>query len=467
MNINLKPTFIMKQKRKFIYLTVMVCFLKISSSCEAEKEFLETSNEGNDLRRELSFKQFKNEIGQPQFSKKLTFSANVNARTMVDFEIDTTLVKSLESNYIVYSMKLDPKFEVSDNKFYNLIVFKDNTDEIVKQIIEFLPQTEISGETEAEIYNYLQNATKELIYSSKMMTTSPICVEVVYNDRCYCVNHLAGECNGCPAGFRPVAQLNIIPCPSYGSEPPPIPTPNIPGNPYPGESGSGGDGGISAEPVLPTTNKDNCNDLKTKSFNQDFKNKMNELKTDASGESEKAYVMFNGDPKYSPKYSGTLQNPSAIQIQMHNRVDCIGFMHCHMNNSNTVNAVNYAVFTLDDFVTFRDLVNNIDASNPTPLEKLTMYVTSDKGTYAIKITDYTKFNDFVEAIIKDYYRFMPYYYNSIKLSDPPQTQINEFLKMLKKENRLDGLELYKCDANYQNWEQLILDANNDTKPIKC
>jgi hypothetical protein len=177
--------------------------------------------------------------------------------------------------------------------------------------------------------------------------------------------------------------------------------------------------------------------------------------------------MFNGNPKYSQKYSGTTQNPSAIQIQMHDRVDCIGYMHCHMNNTNGANAVNYAIFTPDDFITFRDLVNNVDANNPTPIEQLTMYVTSDKGTYAIKITDYSKFNDLVEKMKNEPLTFIPYYYNKIKLSDPPVKQVNEFLKMLKNENGLDGLELYKCDSNYQNWEQLILDSNNDTKPIKC
>ena len=57
--------------------------------------------------------------------------------------------------------------------------------------------------------------------------------------------------------------------------------------------------------------------------------------------------------------------------------------------------------------------------------------------------------------------------NQIKPSNNPEKQVNEFLKIMKQNGFNDAIELYKCDDNYQNWEQLTLDANNNTIKIKC
>ena len=55
----------------------------------------------------------------------------------------------------------------------------------------------------------------------------------------------------------------------------------------------------------------------------------------------------------------------------------------------------------------------------------------------------------------------------IKTTNTPEKQVNEFLKLMENEKFDEGIELYKCDENYQNWEQLILNATKNTIKIKC
>ena len=290
-------------KIKSAFNLFILCFLIILSSCEAEKEVFEKSESEKKLKREISFEQFKNEINQPNFSKKMSFSNSSTARTIADFEVDTTLVKAYERNFITYTLKLDPKFEATDSKFYNLVVYRDNTNELVKQIIEYLPHSELNDSNQEGIYNFLQIATKEVIYSSRM-SSLPFCVTVVWEEVCTCAGHTRAENCDCHS-FHSQAHLEVVPCPTGGGSEPDYqePTPNVPNNPYGNQSGGGGDsndnGEIALDPVLPTANRSNCNDLKEKSSNQEFKDKMNELKNDSGGTTgEKAFETFANSPKY-------------------------------------------------------------------------------------------------------------------------------------------------------------------------
>lgn len=84
-------------KIRIVFCSVLiVCFLKLFTSCDVEKEFSLTVDEGRNLKREITFKEFKDEIGYPKFSDKISVSSSSISRELDDFEVDTTLVKSLE-----------------------------------------------------------------------------------------------------------------------------------------------------------------------------------------------------------------------------------------------------------------------------------------------------------------------------------------------------------------------------------
>jgi hypothetical protein len=465
----------MKQKTRLVFSLIFVSFLLTLSSCEAEKDSIQTSENGRYLNRDITFEQFKNEIELPHFSKQMSISTSSTLRTIADFDIDTTIVKSLERNFVVYTMKLDPKFEVTDNKFYNLIVYKDNTQEVVKQIIEYLPNSELAGNSQEQIYQFLQNTSKEIIYNSRGMVEAPICVTIVWEDVCSCgPNHTRDENCGCHS-FHSQAHLEVVPCPSSGgspdpADPDPIPNPNNnnppdPDNQYGGTGSSNGDGDISLDPILPIANRDNCNDLKAKSNNQDFRDKMNELKADANGTTtgEQAFQTFSGTPKFSPKYSATASDPSNIIMPTPTRTDCTGFMHCHMNDPTLKN---FAIFTPDDFIAQKYLIEN----STSPVTSFTMYVTSEiqgvSNIYAIKITDIAKFNlmaGIMEARLDKYKKIWKF---QIKETSTPEIQVNIFFKKMLEEG-FEGFELYKSDENLQNWEQLKLNNSGNTIKIKC
>ena len=453
----------MMKKRNIFYFTFLVCFLFILSSCEAEKEFIDNANEGKNLKRQITFGQFKNEIGQPRFSKRFSLASNANARGISDFEVDTTLVKSLESNYIVYSMNLEPKFEVTDDKFYNLVVYKDYSNEVVKQIVEYSPQNAIFPANDFATSNFLQSTATEVIYSSRS-TAEPICTELVIVDRCNCDNHPVSICGGCNKGFTSSTELVIVPCSTGGgTEPDPLPDPYYPDET--GDTGGGNDGAVSVDPVIPTKNKDNCNDLKSKSLNQDFKDKMDELKNDANGDVETAFLTFANNPKYSTKYSATPQDPSSIQMPLPSRTDCTGYMHCHLNNPAKKN---FAIFSPDDFIAHDTLVGT---STNQQLVKNSMFLINEiKGTtniYAIKITNKAKF-DLMASQLEAFYGFYGRKWEEkIKYNESPVNQVNQFLKFMKEKGWDDCFELYQSDANYQNWEQLTLNSSNNTIKIKC
>lgn len=181
-------------------------------------------------------------------------------------------------------MRLEPKFEVTDNKFYNLIVYKDNADEVVKQIVEFLPQAELSSYNQEDIYLFLQSATKNLVYDSRM-AISPFCVALVWEQVCDCAGHTIGENCSCTS-FHSVAHLEVVPCPPSGgamipSEDYPIPVPNIPTNPDGNTNAYGGssddNGIILVDPIVPHDANNPCDKIKNLTSKTTYRTNMRTL----------------------------------------------------------------------------------------------------------------------------------------------------------------------------------------------
>ncbi len=433
------------------------------TSCETEKDFLRETEVGKKMAREISFEQFKQEIETPNFNTKITLSGLITERGIEDFEVDTTKVKSLEKDYIVYSLKLNPKFQIADNKFYNLLVYKDEMNNLVKDIIEFIPNSEFTGVNEEDFFNYLNTSSKEIIYSSKWTNISNICIEVVWELTCTCEGrHTFGDPNCTCNHFSQSSHFDFVVCPTA-----------VGGNGTTPDYGddtiySGGENGtISAEPVLPTKNIDNCGDLKVKSYDQNFKDKMNELKNNSIGTLEKGFQTFSGNPKYSEKYSATIEDQSGVTMPANTRNDYTGFMHCHLSYTLLPEAGNFAIFTPDDFIRLIMDLNIPDLQ----VDKLSIFMTCFNSgnyyTYSIKIKNMNEFIAMCTKLVEESDYFKGTWQNQIKPSNNPEKQVNEFLKIMKQNGFNDAIELYKCDDNYQNWEQLTLDANNNTIKIKC
>ncbi len=249
-----------------------------------------------------------------------------------------------------------------------------------------------------------------------------------------------------------------------------------------GENGEGGGsgpqngpGGLSNNPPEETTTAPNlpggpngnstpCISLKTKSSDTDFQDKISGLKTtDANGPAEAGYTMYNDDPKYGPKSLGSIDQNGEAYLELkfdENRIpNLTGFMHCHLNH---VIYKNLAVFSIFDFMTLGAILENSSA----PLGELGMYVTSDKGTFAIKITDKQKFLDLVNFMKNNARDANKYYDRNIKWTMTKEEQITGLLKLMQ-EKAGTGIELYESDSTFSNWKRYYLDGNDVPQTVKC
>lgn len=477
----------MMKKRNIFYFAFWICFLITLSSCEAEREFIEKTNEDRDLKiRNISFEEFKTNNSALNSLKTVQNLSTNNSfqRYLYDpnsnLIIDTGTIKeiSTSSNYKSYTVLVIDEQE--PEKVKNLLLSEKYNNEYDAYLLKY----NLSDADKLKILNNesvdLVNKTEVFVKSTTMNDLSnPVRIDADGN--CYVVDKIWQEGGvvfwnilyvDCPNGMGGSSSSdsgNGDNNSNAGTFWIPIgyPSGNNQDETSQNNGGTENNEPVITEPVIPTKNDDNCNDLKSKSFNQDFKNKMNELKGDSNGYFETGFQMFANAPKFTDKKWGTLLDPSGINFDEPSRPDCIGFMHCHLNNSTNPDANNFAIFTPKDFTGLTGMLIN----STRPINEITMYLTVNVGsnnfTYAIKIKDVNKFIDMCTNMNNETERYKRMWERNIKTTNTPEKQVNEFLKIMENEKFDEGIELYKCDENYQNWEQLILNATKNTIKIKC
>lgn len=129
-------------------------------------------------------------------------------------------------------------------------------------------------------------------------------------------------------------------------------------------------------------------------------------------------------------------------------------MHCHLNNASVKNL---AVFSLEDLITFGTMIENSTA----PVTKFTIYITSAKGTFALKISNKQDFINSKNKIVLANNAFEDAYRKKINGNKNGTIQSNAFLNFLKEKNIL-GVELYKSNSNFENWTKLTLNEDGTT-----
>lgn len=234
----------------------------------------------------------------------------------------------------------------------------------------------------------------------------------------------------------------------------------------PGITDPNGCTGIPTIPTLPNLADDPCISLKAKSNLPEFQNKMAELSEDAKGLAEAGIVTYNSLPTYSDKaYGGVDSNGSSfvkLNVDWNRAPNITGFMHCHLNILTVPTLRTLTVFSMSDFVALAQLVENSSA----PIHELGMYVTSERGTFAIKLTDIQAIIDFANYIKSNEKDVGKYFEKAITWDMPKQEQIKGLLKLIKNNNGA-GIELYESDSNFKNWKRHYLDENNKLKTVKC
>jgi hypothetical protein len=214
-----------------------------------------------------------------------------------------------------------------------------------------------------------------------------------------------------------------------------------------------------------SVSKKNCTELKSNLENMEFLTTLNDLKIAANGTVEKGGLIFgntsNSNITIGEIYEADETNPHQINfgsLSLNN--PCAGLIHCHLNS---IGDENLAIFSPDDMIGFK----NIIVTSTLQPHKFVMYVTSNRGTFAIKISDKQKFINKMNSLELALSLGVDDNYNEkIKHSDPVHVQIKNFLQYYGNENN-SGFELYKLNetpqsTDFNKWQKAILVGNNLT-----
>ena len=188
---------------------------------------------------------------------------------------------------------------------------------------------------------------------------------------------------------------------------------------------------------------------------------MNELKTDAAQSSvETGMAMYKTSPNYSSKESGGIDsegNPY-LSLTFNPSGGVIGFMHCHLD---ATYVKSYAVFSLSDFVALGIMVENSNANT----SEFVMYVTSNKGTFAVKLTNKQSIIDLKDYIVNNPEEADKRFKQYVKYTQSTNKQIKGLLQFLN-EKSTNEIKLYQSDNQFGNWKEKYIE-NNDVKSKDC
>lgn len=476
----------MNYKQKTLKNLILLSTLFLYYSCQTEKEHVEQGNQINDFKVEkINFNEFKKRA--PKASDKIYEiifkKSNHNySRDVVinnDFYVDTDeVIEITKQDKISYTFPICRYNEslLTENL---VLTLKDNN--YRAKIVTY----NISEEEKEAIKNGILIDVSDKISTTNLENGNSIAADVMNRDmndctetkieykRCCSGEHSSKDvmqgiicyCTTPPTGYT--YTIVAVPCEKqdYGGGSPTNPGTTDP-EPEPTDPNAPIDNFEDTTlPNLPKTTKP-CQDLKTKSSDSEFIEKMTILKNDADNTVESGYVMYKDLPKYSNKQTGGIDNSGTYLDLVYdpNRAATItGFTHCHLNNSTIKN---FSVFSLDDLIMFSKLIENSTA----PLEELTMFVTSNKGTFALKIKNKAAFINAINSItplLYDAYDNM--FKNKINKDNDTNNQAKGLINFFKASglSTSETYELYRSDSNFSNWQKLTIDQNNNLIPINC
>lgn len=216
-------------------------------------------------------------------------------------------------------------------------------------------------------------------------------------------------------------------------------------------------------PVIPNNNNSshekNCEDLKKKSQDPNFEAKMIDLTNKAAIQNfESAYTMYQNASSglvFSNEATGSAAVPEVTlnlsQSQTETSLNCIGFMHCHLDNGST-----FSIFSFSDLIALASVAN----ASTRPKSEMGVFLTSGSGTFALKVTDI--------MVLKNNLLRMQLAQNNYEIDfatyvDKAQSLDNQILGFLKFLNEKfadtgSGISLYKQDGS-GDWENLTLSSS--------
>lgn len=202
----------------------------------------------------------------------------------------------------------------------------------------------------------------------------------------------------------------------------------------------------------------NCEGLKKQSQNPDFQAKMSDLTNKAAVQNfESAYTMYQNASTglvFSSEATGTATAPEVAlnlsQSTTETSLNCIGFMHCHLDNGST-----FTIFSFSDLIALASLAT-VSTRNK---EELAVYLTTSSGTFALKIDDRVALKNNLNRMALGQNGYEKDFDSYVKKTMPHEEQVKGFLKFITEQFSDTGLgaSLYEQDTN-GDWEKLTLNS---------
>lgn len=221
-----------------------------------------------------------------------------------------------------------------------------------------------------------------------------------------------------------------------------------------------------------------CKKFKKLENNTEFKNRLQELKDKAmTDDFETGYKMNNsGIDQFDYEIREGESGQLGLDPGVGENEEIDGFIHNHINDSENRDI---SIFSPHDLYTLYNWLKN---DNIRDRGSFVFVVTTSQGTtYALRIKSKSKLLAFGDAALEGLQNednnSLPREYSGHKdaflkntggIQNGNTNSLNEknFLKMLDFANA--GLQTFKSDANFENWEELEYDPNTDTvTPNPC
>ena len=403
-------------KRKKVIKLIVIMFIITCYKCQTDLNLKHTETLSF-VKTDITFEKFKSETGLADFENSIKITPNkstLESKTIdgkfevSDFNIDTNIIKSMEYHQNkTYTFKIYPKGITSDN-YFNLILYKKNN-VWEKSIVEMKPSLDNLYKLQNNLTNNFEGQMRQL-YNSEITTTSTMkCVTVtIVSNKCNGKCSNPNECSCTGSCCNSTMYYNSC---DFGPSNPVSGGGNSNGT---GDSNWGGGSSDSNDPnsddivIEPNINptsieeetlqnsiKTPCQDLESKSNDSIMNSKLVDLKLKAGQGYESANVLyqnateglkvgqeFTGDPNAAG--AGKEVSLGLNENDVMTPTNCIGFAHCHLNNNST-----FKVFSVSDLIAFSKILG----LSTRPTSEFTIYVTTEAGTFALKVSDRMKFKN--------------------------------------------------------------------------
>lgn len=228
-------------------------------------------------------------------------------------------------------------------------------------------------------------------------------------------------------------------------------------------------GGVEVGILEPNINDlKNCEDLKKKSQNNGFVQKMQELKSKATSQNfESAYTLYQNAAdglSFSPEATGSAEKPEvALTLNTsatQSPINAIGFLHCHLDDGST-----FKVFSFTDIIALAYIAD----ISTRPTSELGIFVTTASGTFALKVNNKIALKGNLLRMQLAQNTYEEDFAKEIKAEETINEQILGMLRFMKKnfKDTTLGADLYQQSSD-GSWDKLELSTNGKTvKSKKC